>query len=60
MKKIYLNILLIILAAFSHTAHAEEELEKSLDAVVEVRISVSKNARTAERFLSYRNVLIVT
>ena len=50
MKKIYLNILFIILATFSLAAHAEEELEKSLDAVVEVRISVSKNARTAERF----------
>ncbi len=50
MKKIYLNILFIFIANFSLAAYAEEELEKSLDAVVEVRISVSKNARTAERF----------
>jgi hypothetical protein len=49
-KKIYLNILFIILATFSVTVHAEQEAEKSLDAVVEIRISVPKNARTAERF----------
>ncbi|MBT8407624.1 MAG: serine protease, partial [Deltaproteobacteria bacterium] len=50
MKKIYLNILVIILATFSLTVHAEQKAEKSLDAIVEVRISVPKNARTAERF----------
>jgi S1-C subfamily serine protease len=50
MKKIYLNILFIILATFSLTAHAEKEAERFLDAVVEVRISVPDNARTAERF----------
>jgi S1-C subfamily serine protease len=50
MKKIYLNILFVILAIFAVTVHAEQEAEKTLDAVVEVRISVSENARTAERF----------
>jgi S1-C subfamily serine protease len=50
MKKIYLSILFIILATFSFTVHAEQEAEKSLDAVVEIRISVPQNARTAERF----------
>jgi S1-C subfamily serine protease len=50
MKKICLNILFFILATFSLTVHAEQQAEKSLDAVVEVRISVPANARTAERF----------
>jgi S1-C subfamily serine protease len=50
MKKIYLNILIIVLATFSLTARAEEEAGKSLDAVVEIRISVPEDARTAERF----------
>jgi S1-C subfamily serine protease len=50
MKKIYLNILFIILAIFSLTVHAEQEAEITLDAIVEIRISVSENARTAERF----------
>ena len=50
LKKIYLIILFIMLAAFSLTVHAEQEAEKSLDAVVEIRISVPQNARTAERF----------
>ena len=50
MKKIYLSILVVILAIFAVTAHAEQGAEKTLDAVVEVRISVSENARTAERF----------
>ena len=50
MKKIYLIILFIILATFSLTVHAEQEAEKALDAVVEIRISVPQNARTAERF----------
>jgi len=40
MKKIYLNILFVILATFSATVHAEQGTEKSLDAIVEVRISV--------------------
>ena len=50
MKKIYLNILFVILATFSLTVHAEQRAEKALDAVVEIRISVPENARTAERF----------
>jgi S1-C subfamily serine protease len=50
MKKIYLNILFVILAIFAVKVHAEQGAEKTLDAVVEVRISVSENARTAERF----------
>jgi S1-C subfamily serine protease len=50
MKKIYLNILLIILTTFSATVHAEQGAEKFLDAMVEVRITVPENARTAERF----------
>jgi len=50
MKKIYMNLLLVILAAFSVTAHAEQITEKVLDAVVEIRISVPEDARTAERF----------
>ncbi|NIP51910.1 MAG: hypothetical protein GWN94_07935, partial [Phycisphaerae bacterium] len=45
MKKICLNILLVILAIFAVTVHAEQGAEKTLDAVVEVRISVSENAR---------------
>ena len=50
MKKIYLNILLFTLATFSATVHAQQGIEKSLDAIVEVRITVPKNARTADRF----------
>jgi S1-C subfamily serine protease len=50
MKKIYLNILLFTLATFSATVHAEQGAEKFLDAIVEVRITVPENARTAERF----------
>jgi S1-C subfamily serine protease len=50
MKKIYLNILFVILAIFAVTGHAEQGAEKTLDAIVEVRISVPENARTAERF----------
>jgi len=50
MKKIYLNILFVFLAIFAVKVHAEQGAEKTLDAVVEVRISVSENARTAERF----------
>ena len=50
MKKIYQNILFVILATFSATVHAEQGAEQSLDAIVEVRISVPENARTAERF----------
>ena len=53
MKKSYLKILLVVLATFpvfSVTVNAEEEAEVSLDAVVEIRISVPENARTAERF----------
>jgi S1-C subfamily serine protease len=50
MKKIYMNILIIILITFSATVHAEQGTEKFLDAIVEVRITVPENARTAERF----------
>jgi S1-C subfamily serine protease len=50
MKKIYLNILFVILAIFSVRVHAEQAAEKTLDAIVEIRISVPENARTAERF----------
>ena len=50
MRQICLNILIVILAIFSATVHAEQEAEKSLDAVVEIRISVPENARTAQRF----------
>ena len=50
MRKIYLNFLFVILATFSVTVHAEQEAEKVLDAIVEIRISVPENARTAERF----------
>jgi S1-C subfamily serine protease len=50
MKKIYLNIFFVILAIFAVKVHAEQGVQKTLDAVVEVRISVSENARTAERF----------
>ena len=50
MKRNYLSILFVILGIFSVTAHAEQGAEKSLDAIVEVRISVPENARTAERF----------
>jgi S1-C subfamily serine protease len=50
MKKIYLNILFIILVTFSLTVLAEQEAEKVLDAIVEIRISVPENAPTAERF----------
>jgi S1-C subfamily serine protease len=50
MKKIYLSILFVILAIYSVIVHAEQGAEKSLDAIVEIRISVPENARTAERF----------
>src|SRR6056300_1682015 len=50
MKKIYLNFLFALLAFFSFTVHAEHSAEKVLDAIVEIRISVPENARTAERF----------
>jgi S1-C subfamily serine protease len=49
-KKNNLNILFIILVTFSLTVHAEQKAEKSLVAVVEIRISVADNARTAGRF----------
>jgi S1-C subfamily serine protease len=50
MKKIYLSILFVILAIYSVNVHAEQGAEKSLDSIVEIRISVPENARTAERF----------
>jgi hypothetical protein len=45
-----LSILLFILVTFSATVYAEQGAEKSLDAIVEIRITVPENARTAERF----------
>ena len=50
MKKIYMKLLFVFLATFSVTVHAEQKAEKVLDAIVEIRISVPQNARTAERF----------
>jgi S1-C subfamily serine protease len=50
MKRNYLSILFVILGIYSVTVHAEQGAEKSLDAIVEIRISVPENARTAERF----------
>ena len=50
MKKNYLTILFFIFATFSLTVHAEQGTEKPLDAIVEIRITVPENARTAERF----------
>jgi S1-C subfamily serine protease len=50
MKKIYLSILFVILAIYSVNVHAEQGAEKSLDSIVEIRISVPEKARTAERF----------
>ena len=50
MKIIYWNIFLVILATFSVTVHAEKGAEGFLNAIVEIRISVPENARTAERF----------
>ena len=43
MKKIYLTILFFIFTTFSLTVHAEQGTEKSLDAIVEIRISVPAN-----------------
>ena len=50
MKKNYLNFLFVIFAFFSFRVHAEQRAEEALDAIVEIRISVPENARTAERF----------
>jgi S1-C subfamily serine protease len=50
MKRNYLSILFVLLGIYSVTVHAEQGAEKSLDAIVEIRISVPENARTAERF----------
>ncbi|MFC1816769.1 S1C family serine protease [Thermodesulfobacteriota bacterium] len=50
MKKIFPYILLVILATFSVTVYAEKEPERSLDAIVEIRITVPENARSAARF----------
>ena len=50
MKRNYLSILFVILGIISVTVHAEQGAEKSLDAIVEIRISVPENVRTAERF----------
>ena len=50
MKRNFLCILLVILATFSVPVHAEQGPERTLDAIVEIRITVPKNARTAESF----------
>ena len=50
MKKMCLTILLFTLAPFSVPAFAQQEVERSLDAIVEIRITVPENARTAKRF----------
>ena len=50
MKKIYRNIIFFVFATFSLTVQAEQGTKESLDAIVEVRITVPENARTAERF----------
>ena len=50
MQKIYLTLLLAGLAILSIPVCAEQGAERSLDAIVEVRITVPKNARSAERF----------
>jgi hypothetical protein len=44
----------LVFAIFSLTVHAGQGTKESLDAIVEVRISVPENARTAERFGSNR------
>ncbi len=53
-KKICRYTLLLALFVCSLPALAEQGVEKFLDAIVEVRITVPKNARTAERFGTYR------
>jgi len=50
MKKIYLCLLLVISAAWPVAALAQRQAERSLDAIVEIRITVPGNARSAERF----------
>jgi S1-C subfamily serine protease len=50
MKKIFLSTLCVILATFSVTAQAEKEPVRSLDAIVEIQITVPENARSAARF----------
>ncbi|MDJ0914728.1 MAG: S1C family serine protease [Desulfobacterales bacterium] len=50
MNKICLFVLLVFSATHSLTVHAEQGAEKALEAIVEIRISVPENARTAERF----------
>ena len=49
MKKL-LNILLIIIVTFSVTIYAEKGAEKSLNAIVGIRVTVPENSRTAERY----------
>jgi len=50
MKKIHLCMLWVILTTFSVPVLAEQRAEWPLDAIVEVRITVPENARSAERF----------
>ncbi len=50
MTKIYLSLFLLVIAFFSTAVLAQPAPEKSLDAIVEIRITVPENAPTAERF----------
>jgi len=50
MKNIFLSILLVILATFSVAAQTEQAPERSLDAIVEIQITVPENVRSAARF----------
>jgi S1-C subfamily serine protease len=50
MKKIYLFMFVAMFAFLPVPALAEQEAERSLDAILEIRITVPTNAQTAERF----------
>ena len=50
MKKLFLCILLVFFATLSVQAHGQQWPERTLDAIVKLRITVPENARTAERF----------
>lgn len=50
MKKIISCLFLIVWAAFAIPAHAQQGKEWSFEAIVEVRITVPENARTAAMF----------
>ena len=55
-KKIFISTLFVVLATFPLSVLAEQEMEKSLDAVVEVRITVPENASSAEKSLKITNL----